>query len=86
MQHQQVGAGGGLLAVSLTARGMAAYVLGGVALTGAALYFLRSRSGEEESGGGGEEGGLMPHLKSDAELKGMLDKGGKAVIYLTASW
>ena len=68
---------------------MATYVLGGVALTGAALYYyLRTAStgGGSDAPSAGEESSLVPHLKTAAELKSMLAKGGKAVVYLTASW
>ena len=65
---------------------MTTYILGGVALSGAALYYyLRNgASGDATSTGG--ESSLVPHLKTPAELKGMLAKGGKAVVYPTASW
>ena len=66
---------------------MAAYLIGGVALSGVAAMIYMARGG---GGGGGdyvpEEDGKVPHLKTDGELQALLAKGGKAVVYLTATW
>ena len=65
---------------------MTTYILGGVALTGAALYYYLRNGASSDAPSGVGESSLVPHLKAPAELKDMLAKGGKAVVYLTASW